>query len=86
LWCYVEQALEQLPPTQRLIVVMAQTFRWSETRIAAYLQAEGEVISPKQVREQLRSSYAQLEAALPDDIRAIYLENHSLNDSPVSVP
>ncbi|NEQ29078.1 MAG: sigma-70 family RNA polymerase sigma factor, partial [Microcoleus sp. SIO2G3] len=52
LWCYVEQALEQLPPTQRLIVVMAQTFRWSETRIAAYLQAEGEVISPKQVKEQ----------------------------------
>jgi len=86
LWCYVEQALEQLPPTQRLIVLMAQTFRWSETRIAAYLQAEGEVMSPKQVKEQLRSSYEQLQAALPEDIRAIYLESGRSSIDPAVAP
>jgi hypothetical protein len=73
LWCYLEQALEQLPPTSRLMVVMAQTFHWSETRIAAYLQAEGEEISPAQVRTQLQNGYQLLEAALPEDIREIYL-------------
>jgi len=73
LWCYLEQALEQLQPAIRLMVVMAQTFQWSETRIAAYLQAEGEVISPAQVRIQLQQGYQLLEAALPEDIREIYL-------------
>ncbi|MCG8364913.1 MAG: sigma-70 region 4 domain-containing protein [Pseudanabaenales cyanobacterium] len=74
LWCYVERALDQLSPLQRLIVLMAQTFSWSETRIAAYLQAEGERMSPVQVRVRLQEAYRVLEAALPDDIRAIYLE------------
>ncbi|HEY9708010.1 MAG TPA: sigma factor-like helix-turn-helix DNA-binding protein, partial [Oculatellaceae cyanobacterium] len=72
LWCYLEQALEQLPPIVRLMVVMAQTFHWSETRIAAYLQAEGEAISPAQVRTQLQQGYQLLQAALPEDIREIY--------------
>ena len=74
LWCYVERALDRLEPTQRLIVVMAKTFHWSETRIAAYLQAEGDRVSPAEVKSRLRAAYQQLEAALPDDIRAIYLE------------
>ncbi len=72
-WCYLEQAMEKLPAVIRLMVVMAQTFHWSETRIAAYLQAEGEVISPAQVRIQLNQGYQLLEEALPDDIREIYL-------------
>ncbi|MBD0334190.1 MAG: sigma-70 family RNA polymerase sigma factor [Cyanobacteria bacterium Co-bin13] len=72
-WCYVEQALDQLPPVERLMVLMSRTFRWSETRIAAYLQAEGEQISPAEVRERLQVAYRNLEAVLPQDIRAIYL-------------
>ena len=74
LWCYVGQALEQLAPLLRLTVLMAQTFRWSETRIAAYLQAEGEAISPAQVRALLQKGYQSLEVNLPEDIRAIYFE------------
>jgi hypothetical protein len=74
LWCYVEQALDQLPPMLRLIVLMAQTFHWSETRIAAYLQAEGEKISPAEVANLLQEGYSMLEEKLPADIRAIYLE------------
>ena len=73
LWCYLEQALEQLQPMMRLMVIMSQTFHWSETRIAAYLQAEGEVISPADVRSELHKGNQLLESALPDDIRQIYL-------------
>ncbi|WP_016950641.1 hypothetical protein [Anabaena sp. PCC 7108] len=73
LWCYVEQALDQLKPVLRLIVLMAQTFHWSETRIAAYLQAEGENISPGEVANFLQEGYRMLEDKLPADIRAIYL-------------
>lgn len=78
LWCYLEQALEQLEPMLRLMVVMSQTFQWSETRIAAYLQAEGEVISPHEVRSYLNQGNYLLEAAIPEDIRAIYL-GHEVN-------
>jgi len=77
LWCYLEQALDQLPPILRLMVLMAQSFHWSETRIAAYLQAEGEVFSPAEIRVQLLKGYQLLEATLPEDIRAIYLNQNS---------
>lgn len=77
LWCYVEQALDQLPPVLRLMVLMAQTFHWSETRIAAYLQAEGEKIAPVEVANFLQEGYRMLEDKLPADIRAIYLGQDS---------
>lgn len=76
LWCYVERALDQLDPTERLIIVMAQTFHWSDTRIAAYLQAEGARISPAEVQTKLRAAYRSLEETLPADIRAIYLQDY----------
>lgn len=78
LWCYVEQALDQLPPILRLMVLMAQTFHWSETRIAAYLQAEGEAIAPNEVANFLQEGYLMLEDKLPADICAIYLGENSL--------
>jgi hypothetical protein len=68
------------------MVVMAQTFNWSETRIAAYLQAEGEVISPAQVKVQLQQGYHLLESGLPEDIRVIYLgqeATHSQGESDI---
>ncbi|MDB9525806.1 sigma-70 family RNA polymerase sigma factor [Oscillatoria sp. CS-180] len=73
LWCYVERALDRLIPLERLILVMAQTFRWSNTRIAAYLQAEGERIPSAEITARLRQAAKNLEAALPDDIQAIYV-------------
>ena len=74
LWCFMEQALDGLPPRQRLMVLMAQTFHWSESRIAAYLQAEGEIISAHQVAQELAEGYQQLELELPEDICEIYLQ------------
>jgi hypothetical protein len=79
LWCFVEQALDRLLPQQRFMVLMAQTFHWSEPRISAYLQAEGEVISAQEVQQALEESYQQLEMALPEDICKIYL-NRTLRD------
>jgi len=78
LWCYVEQALEQLPAMLRLIVLMAETFHWSETRIAAYLQAEGESISPSEVSTWLQKAYHLLEVNLPQDVRQIYLGENAV--------
>ncbi len=95
LWCYVEQAMDQLEPVLRLMILLSQTFHWSETRIAAYLQAEGESISPFSVKTQLQQGLAALEAALPTDIRTIYLndqnsgasdESFSPNFSPTPEP
>ena len=77
LWCFLEQALDRLPPMLRLIVLMAQTFNWSETRISAYLRAEGEILSPLEVRDRLEEGYQMLEDNLPEDVRAIYLSERS---------
>lgn len=74
LWCYIGQALDQLEPIERLMVLMAQTFHWSHIRIAAFLQVEGEAIVPAEVPQRLKQSYDNLEAILPEDIREIYLE------------
>lgn len=79
LWCYVEQALDQLPPMLRLMVLMAQTFHWSDTRIAAYLQAEGESIAPIEVANFLQEGYRMLEEKLPTDVRTIYLGENFLH-------
>jgi Sigma-70, region 4 len=77
LWCYIERALDQLPPVMRLTVLMAQTFGWSETRISAYLQAEGDAMSPAEVRSRLQEGYQMLEENLPEDVRAIYLAGNT---------
>ncbi|NJP11828.1 MAG: sigma-70 family RNA polymerase sigma factor [Leptolyngbyaceae cyanobacterium RU_5_1] len=77
LWCYIERALDQLPPVLRLMVLMAQTFGWSETRISAYLQAEGDAMSSAEVRVRVQEGYQLLEENLPEDVRAIYLTGNT---------
>ncbi len=75
LWCYVRQVLDRLEPLLRLILLMFQTFHWSETRIAAYLQAEGESISHQEVKSLLEQGYHNLDSNLPEDIKAIYFND-----------
>lgn len=82
LWCYLQQALDVLDALSRLIVVMSQTFRWSETRIAAYLQAEGNPISAAEVARRLPKAIAQLQDALPQDICEIYFGVNAAIESP----
>jgi hypothetical protein len=81
LWCYLEQALDRLPPLERLVLVMALTFRWSEARIVAYLWAEGEKLSAADVRQTLDQGYRRLEESLPEDIRMIYLNYQPANEA-----
>jgi hypothetical protein len=73
LWCYLELALDRIPPLLRLIVVMADSLQWDERRISAYLQGEGETIAPADIPAYLSEGYRALEMALPEDIRSIYL-------------
>ena len=75
LLCYTERALENLSPLHRLIILMAQTFAWSNTRISAYLQAEGDRFTPSEVEAELTVAYKALERAIPSDIREIYVNN-----------
>ena len=77
LWCYTERALENLSPMHRLIILMAQTFAWSNTRISAYLQAEGDRITPAEVQAELKTAYQALARAIPADIRQIYVSSES---------
>ena len=73
LCCYLERALDQLPPIIRFIVVMSEHFHWSLTRITAYLQAEGEMLSLAEVQNLLEQGTNILQENLPEDIRTIYL-------------
>ncbi len=77
-WCYLNQAIRQLPGNLRLVLLLSQTFHWSNTRVAAYLQAEGEPVSANDIQNILAKAYVALEAALPEDIRDIYLAQTSL--------
>ena len=72
LWCYLQQALGQLPPLVRFILIMAEKFQWSPTRIVAYLQSEGDLVSLMEVENYLNQGYQILQQSLPEDIREIY--------------
>ncbi len=80
-WCYLNQALNQMPGDLRLVMVLSQTFGWSPSRISAYLQAEGEAISPADVKTMLTRAYQSLDAVLPEDIKDIYLSTHNPDES-----
>jgi DNA-directed RNA polymerase specialized sigma24 family protein len=80
-WCYLNQAIKLLPGNLRLVLLLSQTFHWSNTRIAAYLQAEGEPVSANDVRNLLAKAFQALESFLPEDVRDIYLAQSSLAQS-----
>jgi hypothetical protein len=73
--CYLERALDRIPALLRLIIVMTQSLKWQEQRICAYLQGEGQKITVDNISTYLAEGYQQLEAAVPEDIRDIYLRN-----------
>ena len=72
LWCYLEQALELIPPLARLILVMADNYHWSPTRISAYLQAEGENLSTEDVEYWIQQGRQFVINELPKDICELY--------------
>ncbi len=72
-WCYLDQALQQLPGDLRLVLLLSETFKWTSVRIAAYLQAEGETVTPEDVMHLVTEAYACVLKIIPEDIQAIYL-------------
>jgi hypothetical protein len=82
LWCYLEAALDQMPATTRLIMVMDQTFHWNTDRIMAYFESEGEILSFREVQEYLEQGYKILEVSLPEDISEIYLTSFAATGMP----
>ena len=86
LWVYVQQGLDLMPALMRIVLIMEQTFHWSETRIAAYLQAEGESFSTAEVNSLLKEAYQRIESLLPADIRSIYCAAEPLTQGKSTSP
>jgi hypothetical protein len=84
LWCYLQTALDQIPALHRLVLVLSQTFHWSEARILGFLEAEGQSISPETLAQTLTEAYQQFMASIPEDIQVIYFGN-PLIQSPESL-
>jgi hypothetical protein len=74
LWCYLQTALDQLPTLHRLVMVLSQTFHWSESRILGFLEAEGQAISPETLAQTQSEAYQHFTTAIPADIQAIYFD------------
>jgi hypothetical protein len=74
LWCYLQTALDQLPTLHRLVMVLSQTFHWSESRILGFLEAEGQAISPEILAQTQSEAYERFIAAIPADIQTIYFD------------
>jgi hypothetical protein len=72
LWCYLQMALDQLPALHRLVLVLSQTFHWSESRIMGFLEAEGQSLDQQTVAETQAEAYQRLIESLPQDIQSIY--------------
>jgi hypothetical protein len=75
LWCYLQTALDQLPALHRLVLVLSQTFHWSESRIVAFLEAEGEAVDSQSIAQTQTEAHQQLIDILPQDIQAIYFKS-----------
>jgi hypothetical protein len=82
--CYLERGLDAISPLSRLIVVMTESLKWNEQRISAYLQGEGQKIPTAEIPTYLAAGYKQLEAAVPNDIRDIYLHGDNISVSRLS--
>ncbi|MBV5257658.1 sigma-70 family RNA polymerase sigma factor [Synechococcus moorigangaii CMS01] len=82
LWCYLEQALDLMPPLPRLVVVLADNFHWSPTRISAHLQGLGEDLTIEDVEYWLNQGRQLILEELPADICQIYFPEFVAPGSP----
>jgi hypothetical protein len=78
LWCYLQTTLDQLSALHRLVLVLSQTFHWSESRILGFLEAEGQTMSRETFAQTQSEAYQRLIEAIPEDIQSIYFNNSLL--------
>jgi hypothetical protein len=71
--CYLHQTLDRLPYDLRLVLVLTHTWQWSSSRIAAYLQSEGESID--NIDKLISKAEFEILRLLPLDIQEIYLSS-----------
>ncbi len=84
LWCYLQMAIDHLSPLQRLVLVLSQTFHWSDTRISGFLQSEGESVERGTVAHLRAEAFEDMMQLVPSDIRTIYLERELDHSEPQS--
>jgi hypothetical protein len=84
LWCYIQTALDQLQPQHRLVLVLSQTFHWSDARIAGFLEAEGEPLELTEIAQLKSEAFSRLGELLPQDIQVIYFESQTSSKAPVA--
>jgi hypothetical protein len=83
LWCYLQTALDQLPALHRLVLVLSQTFHWSESRIMSFLEAEGQSLDQQTLTQTQTEAYQRLIEALPEDIQSIYFGTALIQNLPL---
>ncbi len=74
-WCYLLTALEQMPPLERVLLVLSKTFHWPEAKIQSFLSAEAEHWEPDALNQHLQLAGDRLSTLLPEDICEIYLSH-----------
>jgi hypothetical protein len=72
-WCYIQRSLDHLPAQARLLVLLSQTFHWSEQRIVALLKSEGEEMDRSVLPLAIADANRCFLENLPADIQTIYL-------------
>lgn len=74
LWCYLEQALTDVPPHLRTLLIWSAVQQRPAEAIAAELSQANLKLSAVQITQLLEQGYQDLLTQLPEDIRAIYLQ------------
>ncbi|MEM1368671.1 MAG: hypothetical protein AAGG02_11760 [Cyanobacteria bacterium P01_H01_bin.15] len=70
--CFLEQTLHTFNPRQRFLFLMTHYFGWSETRLTAYLQTEGEFLTRNTIAQENTQLTRSLQKSLPTDICQLY--------------
>lgn len=70
---YLEQALPEIHPFYRLIIVTKEKFAWQDTQLLNYLQRKGYTLSSQELRDYYTQGYHSLLKHIPEDILDIYL-------------
>lgn len=72
-WCYVQIALDSISPLSRLVLVLTQTFRWTQPKILSFLSSEGTSLTRTELEDLLNQAQSELNDAVPQDIQEIYV-------------
>lgn len=70
---FLEKALNQLSPLERIIILLKDKFAWEEERIIHYLQQQRQPMVLSELNSYYTQAHSRLFNSLPTDIITIYL-------------